>query len=206
MDSFTKTSNISNFTSYPNSPKKKQLMNKSPAEIPIMVLMGIRSPFAFSFASRLCPLFLFPPLIPPATDGRERFTARGHTVVLISLSRLGGISNSFAQKHHQVPQLCLTKHREANARRTTDLCLCLSVPFFCAGIFPVLQHRNTFILENLWKKIIRQVHHEDNLSAVVWEIFIITRKCHTCLCETPIMTAPVLLLCFCLQMKHEILN
>lgn len=90
-------------------------MNKSPAEIPIMVLMGIKSPFPFFLAFSLCPLFVSPPLVPPAIDGRERFTARGHTVVLISLSRLGGISTSFAETHHQVPQLCLTKQRKENA-------------------------------------------------------------------------------------------
>lgn len=138
-------------------------MNKSPAEIPIMVLVGIKSPFPifpfffFFFASSLCPFFVPPPLVPPAIDGQARFTARGHAVVLISLSRLGGISTSFAETHHQVPQLCLTKQREENADGqpiSLSACLC---PFFCLCLrwcrnFPsaATQERNTSILENLW--------------------------------------------------------
>lgn len=66
-----------------------------------MMPMGISSPFSFSLASSLGPLFPSPPLIWPAIDGRGRFTARlgrgGHAVLLISLSRLGGKSYSSSQ-------------------------------------------------------------------------------------------------------------
>lgn len=76
---------------------------------------GNLKPISF-FPMLPCTVPSLLPSLPLAIDGRERFTARGgHTVVLISLSRLGGISNSFARKHHRVPQLRLTKQREEKA-------------------------------------------------------------------------------------------
>lgn len=71
-------------------------MNKSPSQMPIMALMGIRTQFLFSSStsSPPCVPSSFSPSppsshpLPPGVDGRERFTVRGHTLVLISLSRL----------------------------------------------------------------------------------------------------------------------
>lgn len=96
---------------------------------PLRPWWELEAHFLFLSPSSLCPLFLSPPLILPAIDGRERFTVRGHTVVLISLSRLGGISTSFAGTHHRVPQLRLTKQREGSADgQPTSVAVCLSVP------------------------------------------------------------------------------
>lgn len=83
---------ICGFLSSPSSFHEEPLTDESPPKEPVMLLLGIRGP---SSIPSPCPPVFLSPLFPSSVgDGRARFTARGHTVVLISLSRLGGISTS----------------------------------------------------------------------------------------------------------------
>lgn len=141
-------------------------MNKSPAQMPHYGPDGTQKAISFPpYSPPSVPSSYSPPLILSAIDGRERFTVRGHTVVLISLSRLGGISTSLAETHHRVAQLGLTKQREdrgRECRRTNDLHLCLhrcpSV-HLCLSLHP---HRcwNRPSVRTLWLQLLAPHDHK----------------------------------------------
>lgn len=123
----------------------------------------------------LWPHFLPSPLAPAfafttaAVDGpAEIYNRGGHTLVLISLSRLGGISNSPARKRHHAgptapsvwPSRAPPLPPRPSRRPSRPIPLFSSLFFFFSPMclrwcrnFQVLQHRDTFIWEILRESI-----------------------------------------------------